>query len=155
MKKILVLALVTLFASLAFTQGQSKRVLVLEYGTLASVIPETRNVWFGDWAKIDSISLTAVATGELDVDSVDVYLAYQGDDGIWVDVSVLATATVTLNLAAAVEDIERLFTSDVGILSGANLRGANAASFIVQPAAGCDATDPNDFKLVLQIWGTR
>ena len=151
MKKI-ALFLVVLFAS--FTLAQD-RILVLEYGTLASAIPETQNVWLGDWAKIDSISMTAVGTGEVDVDSIDVYKAFQGDDGIWVDASVLATATVTLNLADGVEDIEPLFTSDVGILSGAALRGVNALSVIVQPAAGCDVEDPNDFKVVLQIWGTK
>lgn len=155
MKKILVFLFVALFTSFAFTQDQTGRFIVLEYGTLASAIPETRNAWLGEWDRIDSISVTAVGTGEVDVDSIDFYKAYQGDDGIWVDVSVLGTGTVTLNLADGVEDLEQILASDVTVLTGPALRGINALSVIVQPAAGCDATDPNDFKVLLEIHGTK
>jgi len=151
--KTIALFLVVLFASLTLAQD---RIEVLDFGTIAQAVPETKTLDLRGWASIDSISVLAVGTGEVDVDSVDIYGAFQDPNGtgLWVDVTILGTATVTLNLADGTEDIELLVASNATILTGIALRGLNALSVIVQPAAGSDATDPNNFKVVFQIWGT-
>ena len=132
------------------------RILTLDYGTLTTAVPETQYLDLTGWSEIDSISILAIGTGEVDVDSIDIYPTYQDKlgQGVWADVTILGTATVTLNLAAGVKDIEQLFSSNATILTGAALRGINGLKVTVQPAAGCDATDPNKFIVAFQIWGT-
>ncbi|MCP4394549.1 MAG: hypothetical protein GY804_09830 [Alphaproteobacteria bacterium] len=150
MKKIL--TLVILFACLSFAQERFK---TLDFGTVVTATPESQYLDLTGWSAIDSISIVAIGTGEVDVDSLDIYGAYMHPtDGTWVDVTILGTATVTLNLADGVEDVELLVASNATILTGAALRGLNGLKVTVQPAAGSDATDPNRILVGFQIWGT-
>lgn len=155
MKNILI-ALV-LLTSLSF--GQS-RVIVKDLGTmynsvLGSTYFETGFVDLSGWAKIDSISVTYVGKGEMDVDSLTIYRAAKLPNEKFVpDVSVLGNFTVTLNLAAGVYDLEPLFSSNATLLTGAALRGCNALYYVTRGAtSGNDPTDPNRGWILFQIWG--
>ena len=150
MKK-LFLVIVLLFA---FNMQAQERIKVLDFGTLTTYTAETKYLDLSGWSKIDSISILAVGTGEVDVDSIVVYGALQTTQGVWADVTVLGLGTVTLNLADGTEDVELIVTSTATILTGVALRGLNGLKVVVYPAAGCDATDPNKFMVAFQIWGT-
>lgn len=154
MRNILAIVLVVLIASFSF--GQS-RVIVRDLGTIANSVNETGFVDLSGWSKIDSVSVTYVGLGEMDVDSLTIYRAVKvGNDKFIPDVSVLGNFTVTLNLAAGVYDLEPLFSSNATLLTGAALRGCNALKYVTRGAtSGNDATDPNRAWLVFQIWGTK
>lgn len=158
MRKLFVIVLV-LLSTITFAQS---RVVVKDLGTMAnsslgSGSDETGYLDLSGWSKIDSISVTFIGKGEMDVDSVDFYGAVKLPNGKFVkDVTIIATATVTLNLADGVYDIEPLKTSDATVLTGAKLRGLNAIYYVTRGAAsGNDATDPNNGWLAFQIWGTK
>lgn len=159
MRNILAIVLVVLIASFSFGQD---RVIVKDLGTmynsvLGSTYFETGFVDLSGWAKIDSISVTYVGKGEMDVDSLTIYRAAKvGNDKFVPDVSVLGNFTVTLNLAAGVYDLEPLFSSNATLLTGAALRGCNALYYVTRGAtSGNDPTDPNRGWLIFQIWGTK
>jgi len=158
MRKLFVIVLV-LLSTITFAQS---RVIVKDLGTMINSTAgtsanETGFVDLSGWSKIDSVSMAFVGKGELDVDSVDVYPAIKLPSGKFVkDVTILGTATVTLDLADGVYDIERLVTSGATIITGANLRGMNGLYYVTRGAtAGNDATDPNNGWLVFQVWGTK
>lgn len=159
MKTIISLFVIGLLLSLAIpVQAQDTRVIQKNLGTVANSVDETGYVFFGDWDRVDSISISIAAIGEIDIDSLTLYKAvFDADEGKWyVDVSVLGNATVTLNLAATVDDLEQLYTSNATILTGASLRGINGLYYVTRGAtAGNDATDPNEAVINFQIWGVR
>ena len=105
----LALVLIVLFASFSFAQS---RVTVVDLGTMANSVDESGYFDFSQWSQVDSISVSFIGTGELDVDSLTVYRAAKTPSGYKVDAAVLGNFTVTLNLAAASTDIEPLFSSD-------------------------------------------
>lgn len=159
MKNLIVILLVALFATFSF--GQS-RVIVKDLGTmynstLGSTYFETGFVDLSAWSKIDSISVTYVGKGEMDVDSLTIYRAAKlPNDKFVPDVSVLGNFTVTLNLAAGIYDLEPLFSSNATLLTGSALRGCNALYYVTRGAtSGNDPTDPNRGWLLFQIWGTK
>lgn len=152
MKNILIIALVLFGLSFTFAQD---RVIVKSLGTMANSVDETGFVDLSGWAKIDSISVTFVGKGEMDVDSLTIYRAAKlPNDKFVPDVSVLGNFTVTLNLAAGVYDLEPLFSSNATLLTGAALRGCNALYYVTRGAtSGNDPTDPNRGWILFQIWG--
>lgn len=159
MKNILAIVLIALISFASF--GQS-RVIVKDLGTmynsvLGSTYFETGYVDLSGWSKIDSISVTYVGLGEMDVDSLTIYRAVKLPNGTFQkDVSVLGNFTVTLNLAAGVYDLEPLFASNATLLTGAALRGCNALYYVTRGAtSGNDPTDPNRGWVLFQIWGTK
>lgn len=159
MKNILAIVLVALISFASFGQN---RVIVKDLGTmynsvLGSAYFETGYVDLSGWSKIDSISVTYVGLGEMDVDSLTIYRAVKLPNGTFQkDVSVLGNFTVTLNLAAGVYDLEPLFVNNATILTGAALRGCNALYYVTRGAtSGNDPTDPNRGWILFQIWGTK
>lgn len=159
MRNLIVILLVAFLSIASF--GQS-RVIVKDLGTmynsvLGSTYFETGFVDLSGWSKIDSISVTYVGKGEMDVDSLTIYRAAKlPNDKFVPDVTVLGNFTVTLNLAAGVYDLEPLFASNATLLTGASLRGCNALYYVTRGAtAGNDPTDPNRGWLLFQIWGTK
>lgn len=158
MRNLIAFVLVVLLSVMSF--GQS-RVIVKDLGTLTNSTAgtsanRTGYVDLSAWAKIDSISVTYVGKGEMDVDSLTIYRAAKvGNDKFIADLSVLGNFTVTLNLAAGVYDLEPLFVSNATLLTGAALRGCNALYFVTRGAtSGNDATDPNRGWVLFQVWGT-
>lgn len=159
MKNILAIVLIALVSFVSF--GQS-RVITKDLGTmynsvLGSTYFETGYIDLTGWSKIDSISVTYVGLGEMDVDSLTIYRAVKLPNGTFQkDVSVLGNFTVTLNLAAGVYDLEPLFASNATLLTGAALRGVDALYYVTRGAtSGNDPTDPNHGWIKFQIWGTK
>lgn len=155
MRNLIAILLVALVATFSFGQD---RVIVKSLGTVANAVDETGYVDLSGWSKIDSISVTFAATGELNVDSLTIYRAAKVSGGKFIkDVTVLGNFTVSLDLAAGVSDIEPLFSSNATLLTGAALRGCNALYYLTRGDAdgGNDATDPNAGWIVFQIWGTK
>lgn len=157
MRKIIVI-LVALLSIASFAQD---RVITKDLGTLVNSTAgtsanRTGYVDLSGWSKIDSISVTYVGLGEMDVDSLDIYRATKINGKFHPDVSVLGTFTVTLNLADGVYDLEPLLVSNATIITGAALRGCDALYYVTRGAtSGNDATDPNHGWLKFQIWGTK
>lgn len=151
MKKIF--ALIVLISLVAFPQ----RTVIKPLGTVSNSVDETGYLDLTGWSQIDSISVTFVAKGELDVDSVTVYRAVKVPGvGYKKDITVLGNFTVTLDLADGVWDIEPLFVSNATVLNGAALRGVDAIYYVTRGAtSGNDPTDPNAGWLMFQIWGTK
>ena len=85
MKTIISLFLIGLLLSLAVPTFGQDRVIVSDLGTVANSVNETGYVYFGtDWQKIDSVSVTIAASGELDMDSLTLYKAvFDPDEGVW------------------------------------------------------------------------
>ncbi|MGV8131189.1 MAG: hypothetical protein ACP5N7_03780 [Candidatus Pacearchaeota archaeon] len=153
MKQLLIIFIVLLSVSL-FPQS---RVITKDLGTMANSVNETGFVDLTGWTKIDSISVTFIGKGEMDVDSLTLYRAVKLPDGTFKkDVSVLGNFTVTLNLADGVYDLEPLFSSNATLLTGAALRGIDAIYYVTRGAtSGNDATDPNRGWIKFQIWGLQ
>ena len=133
------------------------RVVTVDFGTVANSVDEYAYVSFDQmkFSRIDSISVTAIGTGELDIDSVDFYMGNSGG-GISRFSGTALTQAVTINVNAGVSAYEHLLTSGATRLSAANIRGANLLKIQTRGAAsGNDATDPNQLVLVLQFWGQK
>lgn len=153
MKKIFVLFV--LLTSFAFGQSQ---IIYKNIGTLTEATTKTTYISLGDWSRIDSVSLSLAGTGELDVDSVNVYLGFTYSGG-----SYYGTTAYTFlsdpNAAAST----KFWSNGVGsaadkdaatVLTSAVMRhGVNALKVTVAGADGCDATDPNELILIFNIWG--
>lgn len=158
MRKIL-LALVITLSVIFFSSAQSTNVsytgryIDINFGTVANSVTETYYVSIDGWTKIDSISVVACGIGELDVDSIDMYVGYGG--GIYSSTAI--TATVTLDLADGVAGWQNIVSSNATQLTGAALRGVKAIKVVSRGAtAGNDATDASqNFHVVFQIWGTK
>lgn len=151
MKKLFVI----LFALTALTFGQS--VYFLDYGTLANSVSETQYLYLGENAVIDSIVVVATGTGELDVDSIDVYVgSYKRltDGTFWQRYSTTnINLTCTINVDSAVSAYQRILSSDATQLTGAALRGVNALKVTTRGAtSGNDATDPNKFVVIFYVY---
>lgn len=160
MRTIVMLFIVGLLLSLTVPSMAQDRVIVTDLGTVANSVNETGYVYFGnDWQKIDSVSVTIVASGELDMDSLTLYKAnFDPDKGVWYkDVSVLGNFTITLNLADGVKDLEQLYSSNATLLTGASLRGINGVYYLTRGAtSGNDATDTGQHaKILWHIWGLK
>lgn len=161
---VMILLMLAVFVSplIQETQAQSKpyRIYTLDYGTLSNsvlVANETQYIDLAGWEKIDSISIVAYGIGELDVDSVDIYVGSKPNNGKSpIFSSTAITATVTLNLADGVSGWERLVTSNATKLTGAALRGVQMLKVNTRGAtSGNDPTDASQrFYLAFQVWGT-
>lgn len=150
----LIYVFIALLSIASFAQD---RVITKDLGTMANSVDETGFVDLTGWSKIDSISVTFIGLGEMDVDSLTLYRAVKLPNGQFKkDVSVLGNFTVTLNLAAGVYDLEPLFSSNATLLTGAALRGIDGIYYVTRGAtSGNDATDPNRGWIKFQIWGTK
>ncbi len=160
MKKLIGL-FVLLFAAISFAQTTTYdgHFAYVDCGTVANSVDETGYVDLSrlGLSKIDSISVTAIGTGELDVDSVDCYVGVNDiPDGLIRYSSTAITFTVTINVAAGASAFEQLYSSNATLLTQEALRGANVIKVITRGAtAGNDATDPNKLILVFEAWGTQ
>jgi hypothetical protein len=153
MKKLFLLF--ALFAITLSAQTYQKRFIDLNFGTLANSVSETQYVDLGDWSRIDSISVAAYGTGELDVDSVDIYVGY-GKGYFGSTCYTFETASSYLNFADGIKGWENLLVSGATSLTGAVLRGVKALRVTTRGAtSGNDATDPNNFHVLFHIWGTK
>lgn len=156
MRKLFVIVLV-LLSTITFAQG----VVVKDLGVIANgdgqTIEQTGYLDLSAWSKVDSVSLTYIGKGELDVDTVDIYGAVKLPNGSFVkDATIMGTYTVTLNLAASTNDIEPLVVTGATVMTGAKLRGLNAIFYETRGASsGNDATDPNRGYLAFKIHGTK
>ena len=158
MRKILLTLIAFVLLGFYANAQQSTTVQIFDLGTMANTTVDSSYVKFPAGWSIDSISVTFVGSGELNVDSLVFYKAVNVD-GKWVpDVSVLGTFTVTLDLADGVADLEQLYSSNATILTGAALRGLNGLKFRTwgAGAGGNDATDTGQNGwVVLTYWGTK
>lgn len=158
MKKLFVLFV--LFSVVALSQT---RVLKLDFGTLANSVTETKYLGLGEWANIDSIAVGYAATGEIDVDSIDIYLGWNNSTFAgelpatgWYGATAY-TFVSTLDNAAGVKTWANILVSGATALTSAVLRGGiNSLKVVTRgAAAGNDATDPNKFIVLFHIWGTK
>ena len=150
MNKIL-LTLLILVSAVSFAQ---KKTYVLDFGTLANSVTETQYVDLSSWRVIDSISVALAGTGEVDVDSVDIYLGYKDADGGWYG-STAYTHTSTLDLAAGVKSWVLLTVTNATKLTKAVMRGVTSLKVTTRGStSGNDATDPNRLKVIFYVWGT-
>jgi hypothetical protein len=157
MKKLLIL--LAFLTTLTFSQS---RVMWVDFGTLANSVTETAYATLGNWAKIDSISVMAVATGETDVDSIDIYVGFANSNtaGVsqtpgWYSATAY-TFVSTVDVAVGVKVFQNVTVANATLLTGVVLRGVNSLKIVTRGAtAGNDPTDPNKFLVGLQIWGTQ
>lgn len=161
MKKLIVLfGLFVLFSLPTFAQT---RVLKLDFGTLANSVTETKYLGLGEWSQIDSISVGYAATGEIDVDSIDIYIGWNNSTfagELPTTGSYGATAYTfisTLDNAASIKTWANILVAGATSLTGAVLRGGvNSLKVVTRGStAGNDATDPNKFVVLFHIWGTK
>lgn len=150
MKKIFIL--IALFVGL--TYGQT--VIEVNFGTLSNSVTKTMTTNIQGFTKIDSICVVAVGKGEVDVDSVDIYVGAVDKSGNTYYSSTANTFLSTLDLAAGVKGYLPLsLTGNVG-LTGALVRTTNSLKIVTRGAAsGNDPTDPNNFRVLLFVYGTK
>lgn len=145
-----VLALILFCSVMSF--GQTLK--VLDFETLQNSVTKTKYIDFADYKKIDSISVIAVGYGEVDVDSVDIYVGVKTPSGVTAYSSVVNTSICTLDLAASVSGAEALLVSNATKLTGAVLRGGNALKVVTRGStSGCAAG--NWFKVAFRVWGEK
>lgn len=153
MKK-LILAIVLFISVLSFAQPY--RVYTLSYGLLTAYTTETQYLDLSGWAKIDSISMSALAKGGVgnlnEVDSIVVYKGAKTTNGVGFDATAY-TQLCTLDPAASVTTFEQLLTSDASKLTGAVLRGVNMLKVVVYPSDETSVA-PAFFDVNFQVWGT-
>jgi hypothetical protein len=148
MKKLMVL----LVLLSAFTFGQT--VFELNFGTLANSVTETQYQKIVGFTKVDSVCVSVIGTGEVDVDSVDIYVGYQSNAGQYYSTTA-NTFISTVDLAAGVKGFQNLSISNASIGTGL-VRGMNALKVVTRGAtAGNDATDPNNFRVLLFVYGQK
>ena len=158
--KNLILALIVLFSVSLFAQNYDAKNgnVFVDFGTVAEAVEETAYINLDKlgYARIDSISVTAYGTGELDVDSVDFYVGViDVPNGINRYSSTAITQAVTINVAAGASAFERLYTSGATPLTGDVLRGVNAIKIVVRGADGTDPSDPNRLLFLFKVWGEK
>jgi len=161
MKKlfIIIFALIAIGLTSAQTTDYSGRFAYVDFGTVANSVTETGYVNLDrlNYSHIDSISVTAIGTGELDVDSVDIYVGTADiKHGISRYSATANTFTSTIDVNAAASAFEQLYSSDATLLTGGLLRGANSLKVVTRGSvSGNDPTDPNKLVVVFQVWGTK
>ena len=154
MKKLFVLFV--LFSAVAFSQSQH---VTVKFTNLVEATAQTKYVELGTWSQIDSVGLTLAGTGEVDIDSVDVYPGFKVPGG-----SAYYFGTAYTFLADPdVEAATAFWTNGVGaaadkdaptILTSAVMRGGiNILKVIVQPADGSETG--NTVYCIFRIWGTK
>ena len=154
MKK-LFLAIVLLFAF--NMQAQSELVTVF-YEDLLEATPQTKYVELGEWSQIDSVGLTIVGTGEIDIDSVDVYPGWTSSSAGAYYGTTAYTFLTTVNTAASTKFWNNATgsTATAGsatVLTSAVMRHSiNVLKVIVQPTDG--SVTGNTVYCVFKIWGT-
>ena len=159
--KNLILSLIVLFSVSLFAQNYDAKNgnVFVDFGTVAEAVEETAYINLDKlgYARIDSISVTAYGTGELDVDSVDFYVGVIDVlNGINRYSSTAITQTVTINVAAGASAFEQLYdTSGATPLTGEVLRGVNAIKIVVRGADGTDPSDPNRLLFLFKVWGEK
>lgn len=125
----------------------------IKFGTVASSVSETQYVVLPNWKKIDSISVVVYGTGEMDIDSVDFYPG-QGN-GHYSTTALTSISTIDLAASTKGWQISR-GAAGATVLTGASLCGASALKVTSRGAtAGNDATDPNDFHVLLRAHGSN
>ena len=152
-KMIVILSLLFVLPLMA----QSELVTV-KFTNLTEAVPQTKYVELGDWSQIDSVGLTIVGIGEIDIDSVDVYPGWtSGSAGAYYSSTALTFLTA-VNTAASTKfwsDANGVTADkdDATVLTSAVMRHSiNVLKCIVQPADGSVTGDT--VYLVFKIWGT-
>jgi len=161
----MVIAFSSLFLNIKTPAQQAADPYIINFGTVANSVDETGYFHFGRYAQklgftaIDSIQISLFVEGEIDIDSLDCYLGVEGVNTNVADDAYTATAltyTVTLNVAAAAEGVERLLVDNATLLTSAAIRGYNSVKIITRGAtAGNDATDPNKLWVMFFIYGKK
>lgn len=154
MKKLFVLFV--LFSAMLFGQSQ---IIYKSVGTLTEAVTKTVYVPLGDWSRIDSVSLSLAGTGEIDVDSVNVYPGFKMPQGKAYYSGTALTFLADPNIAASTDfwtnGVASTADKDAAtVLTSAVMRhGINILKVTVAGADGCDATDPNELILIFNVWG--
>lgn len=156
MKKLFGIITVVLLVSF-MSNAQPYRVYTLSYGLLTAYTTETQYLDLSGWAKIDSVSMSALAKGGAgnlnEVDSIVVYKGFKTINGIGFDATAY-TQLCTLDPAASVTTFEQLLTSGASLLTGAVLRGVNMLKVVVYPSDETSVA-PAFFDVNFQVWGTK
>lgn len=160
MKNFLVLLSVLAFTTLCYSQKtissndikQSGRFVDINFGTqqdgdLGTTAERQAYVDISDWAKIDSISMLVYGTGELDVDSVDIY----GGASPEFVLSTANTFTTALDLAAGIKGAVQAFIAGAGMT---NLRGVRHLK-VMTNGSGSGVGTTNNLHVLLHIYGTK
>jgi hypothetical protein len=158
-----VIALIVIFAAITFgwttsTISPTKitydgQFIIMEFGYMVvstGLLQKQAFVDISKWKTIDSITCSVFGYGELDIDSVDIYVGSNGAFG-----STAYTMKSTLDLAASTKGFvtaNPAVTAD--IINQSILRGVTSLKVITRgSAAGC-STGNNAF-VMLHIWGTQ
>lgn len=151
MKKLFVLFV--LFASIGFSQSQ---IVTLKFSNLIEATAQTGYVALGDWSRIDSVGLSLCGTGEVDIDSVNVYPGFVNSDGGYYGATAYTFLTDP-NVAAST----KFWTNGCGltadkdaatVLTSAVMRGGiNALKVTIPPADG--SATGNTVYCIFRIWG--
>src|SRR3990170_5791864 len=106
MRKLFVLFV--LFSTYVFAQNEF---VTLKFTNLVEATAQTKYVELGNWSRIDSVGLTLAGTGEVDIDSVDVYPGFKiaGDKAYYF--STAYTFLADPNIAASTD----FWTNGVGV----------------------------------------
>ena len=154
MKK-LFLVIVLLFA---FNMQAQTELVTLKFTNLTEAVPQTGYVALGEWSRIDSVDLTLVGTGEVAIDSVNVYPGWtSGAAGAYYG-STAYTFITNTDAAAST----KFYEDDIGltatlgsatVLTSAVMRGGiNVLKVIIPPTDG--SVTGNTVYCVFKIWGT-
>jgi len=141
MKKLFVL-FILLVSFVAYGQ---KHIAQLKFSTLVEATTQTGYLPLDDWSRIDSVTLALAGYGEVDVDSVVVYLGYQapGVGGFYgstaytflTDPNVAASTKFYTTGCGATADKD-----DATVLTSAVMKhGINSLKVVIYPADGCGA----------------
>ena len=164
MKKILIV-LFTVLALNLFAQEQ----VVVYADTIANSASDSTDFKLDRYrengAVIDSLVISYFASGEIDLDTIDVYMGFEGSvtypatGGTLTQIAksfettAVSSAALTTNLAESATEI----VQDVVTLSAENVEGYNYVRIkIGAGAAGCDATDTNQkVAIYVQVFTSK
>ena len=152
MKKLFVL--IVLFTSLAFAQSEF---VTCTFSSVLEATQQTKYVSLGDWSRIDSVGLTLAGTGEIDIDSVDVYPGFKLPQGKAYYFSTAYTFLASPNIAASTDFWTNACNAAADkdaptILTSAVMRGGiNSLKVMVRGADGSESG--NTLVCIFRIWG--
>src|SRR3972149_2598283 len=98
MKKLFVLFV--LFSALSMAQSQ---IVQVKFSNLVEATAQTGYVELGSWSRIDSVGLSLAGTGEVDIDSVDVYPGFKIAQGESYYFATVSTFLCDPNIAASTD----------------------------------------------------
>lgn len=152
MKKLFVLFV--LLAAVGYSQPQY---VTAKFTNLIEATAQTKYIDLGEWSRIDSVGLTLAGTGEVDIDSVNVYPGFKVPGAKAYYFSTAYTFLCDPNVAAATD----FWTNGCGltadkdaatVLTSAVMRGGiNSLKVTVVPTDGSETG--NTVYTIFRIWG--